>query len=98
MVRPLIVVGLSAAVATFYLAIKLVSGDELWSPLVRWPTMFALVGGVLALQIGLNRRWAEAAMTAGLIALVFLVTNALRFHIYAAITGANGVMIIPVTP
>ena len=97
---PIVIVCGGAAAATVVLLIKLTFGDDLWAQLTSWPLRFAIISGLLAIQVLPIRGWSwlQAFITAGLITLVFFAAAQLKIPIYSAVLGYEPVMIIPVAP
>ena len=95
---PLVIVGGGAAAATLVLFIKLAFGRSLWSQLNVWPMMFLVVACPIALALILRRRWTESVIVTLFIALLAFAAWRWMVPIYAALSGTDGVMIIPVNP
>lgn len=90
----------SAGGATLIVLIKMLFGDlpSVSSRIAFWCLVFGIIGGSVALQWCLNRRWLEAGVAAGLVAVVAFVVWRLAAPAYFAILCAQVACVVPVTP
>ena len=91
---------ISAGGATLIVLIKMLFGDlpSVPSRIAVWCLFFGIIGGSVTLQWCLNRRWLEAAVVAGLVAVVAFVVWRLAAPAYFAIMCAQVACVYPVAP
>ena len=97
---PGLVALVSAGGAIFIVLVKMMFGDlpSVSSRVAAWCVAFAVIGGSVALQWFLNRRWADAAITLGLIAVIAFVVWRFGASTYFSVVCMQVACVVPVTP